>query len=172
MLLTAPMALTAENYYTAAVTSMVLRRHFAQILAGKGMRVNVDYECRRFPQESLLMRVTVSEASADGFASGTSGYSTDGALSVLRTVFENLNDVNVDEAVLASYKERLEKHVTVAKGSPEYWVDAINFRYLDGKDFATGAEGKIKGIAESNVKALLASLRSNSKMKYIITTEK
>ena len=172
MLLTAPMALTAENYYTAAVTSMVLRRHFAQILAGKGMRVNVDYECRRFPQESLLMRVTVSEASADGFASGTLGYSTESALSVMRTVFENLTDINVDKAVLASYKERLEKRVAVAKESPEYWVDAINYRYLDGKDFATGAEGKIKGIAESNVKSLLASLRSNSKMKYIITTEK
>lgn len=169
MLLTAPMALTAENFYTAAATSMVLRRHFAQMLAGQGMRVNVDYECRRFPQESLLMRVTVSEASADGFASGTSGYSTEAALSVLKTVFDNLSAVNVDNAVLASYKERLEKRVTVAKGNPEYWVDAINYRYLDGKDFTTGAEGKIKGITTANVKALLTSLGGNSKMEYIIT---
>lgn len=167
--LTAPMAMTAENSYTAAITSMMLRRHFAQELAGKGMSVDVGYECRRFPQESVLMRVSVSEASSEGFASGTSEYSMGEALSVMRNAFSDLSQVKVDKAALASYKERLERQLAVAKETPEYWVSAINLRYLDGKDFTTGAENKIKSISEANVRAMLDVLGSNSKIEYVIT---
>ena len=167
--LTAPMALTAENYYTAAVTSLVLRRHFAQELAGKGMRVNVTYECRRFPQESVLMRVLVSEAAVDGFASGTTGYTMGAALSTMRKVFADLSAVSVDEKILATYRYRLERHLAREKSNPGYWVDALNLRYLDGKDFTTGAEARIRSINETNVRKMLSALDSNSKIEYVIT---
>ena len=167
--LTAPMAMTAENYYTAMLTSMMLKRHFAMELAGKGMSVDVGYECRRFPQESVLLRVSVSEASSEGFASGTSEYSMGDALSVMRSVLADISQVKLDAAPLASYKERVERQLAILKESPEYWVDAINLRYLDGKDFTTGAEGKIKGISEANIRSLLNTLGSDSKIEYVIT---
>ena len=167
--LTAPMAMTAENYYTAMLTSMMLKMHFALELAGKGMSVDVGYECRRFPQESVLVRVSVSEASSEGFAAGTSEYSMGTALSVMRGVFADISQVKLDAASLASYKERLERLLAISKESPEYWVNAINLRYLDGKDFTTGAEGKIKGISEANIRSLLNTLGGESKIEYVIT---
>lgn len=167
--LTAPLAMTSDNYYTCALASMILRRHFALELAGKGMRVEVSYECRRFPQESVLMRVSVSEASSEGFASGTSDYTMGKALSVMRKVFSDLSKVQVDKNALASYKERLERQLTVAKDTPEYWIDAINLRYLDGKDFTTGAEAKIKSVSEAGIQSLLIRLGSDSKIEYVIT---
>ena len=169
VVLTAPMTMTAENYYAAAMTAMVLRRHFALELAGKGMSVDVGYECRRFPQESVLMRVSVSEASSEGFASGTLDYTMGDALSVMRKVLFDLSVVKLDNAVLASYRERLIRQLTVAKETPEYWIHAINLRYLDGKDFTTGAEGKIKNVSDANIRALLNTLGSNSRIEYVIT---
>ena len=167
--LTAPMALTSENYYTAAVTSMVLRRHFALMLSGKGMRVDVSYDCRRFPQESLLMRVTISEASVEGLAEGTSGYRMGDALSVLRKVYSDIADIGIDANSLASYKFRVEKRLALEKQSPEYWINAFNLRYLDGKDFTTGAEAKIRAISDASVRAMLSTLAVNSKVEYVIT---
>lgn len=167
--LTAPMVLTAENYYTAALTAMVLRRHFALELAGKGMRVNVGCECRRYPQESVLMKISISEASIDGFACGTSDYNMGVALATMRKVFSDMSSVSIDAGVLASYRYQLEKLVAGQKQTPEYWVNALNLRYLDGKDFSTGAEAKINAVAENNIRDLLATLGSNSKIEYVIT---
>jgi len=169
VLLTAPMALTAENHYTAAMTSMVLRRHFAKELAEKGMRVWVGYECRRFPQESVLMRVSVRESSVDGLASGTSRYSISDALSVMKDVFSDLSAIPMDPEILNSYRVLLEKQLSKEKQTPAYWVDALNLRYLEGKDFTTGAESKIKGITEQKIRALLATLEENSRIEYVIT---
>ena len=167
--LTAPMAMTADNHYTAILTAMMLKRHFALELAGKGMSVDIGYESRRFPQESVLIRVSVSEASSEGFASGTSEYSMGEALSLMRSVFFDISQVKLDGAFLASCKERLERQLAVSKESPEYWVNAINLRYLDGKDFTTGADGKIKGVSEAKIRSLLNTLGNDSKIEYVIT---
>ena len=167
--LTAPMALTAENYYTAALASMVLKRHFALDLAGKGMRVNVSHECRRFPQESMAVNIIVSEADKEGFASGTVNCNFDDALLTMKDTFADMSVIKIDDNILASYKGHLEKRLASDKADPEYWIDAINLRYLDGKDFTTGAEAKIKAVTGSKIIALLSSLETNSKIEYVIT---
>lgn len=167
--LSAPIALTAENYYTAAVATMVLRRHFARELAGKGMYVDAECECRRFPQESVMMRVSISEADIDGFASGTSRYSYKEAVSVMKSVFDDMESIPVDESLLSTYRYRIERQVVAWKNRPEYWVNALNLRYLGGKDFTTGAEAKINAITGGQVRAMLSTLCGDSKIEYVIT---
>ena len=115
------------------------------------------------------MRISVSEASSEGFASGTSDYTMGEALSVMRNVFSDLSKVQVDKNVLTSYKERMERQLSVAKDTPEYWITAVNLRYLDGKDFTTGAEAKIKAVSEDGIRSLLKKLGSDSKIEYVIT---
>ena len=167
--LTAPMALTSDNYYTAAITRMVLRKHLAKTMAGKGIRVNVECECRRFPQESVLMRLSLSEASAEGFAVGTSYHTTDEAVAALKKVFAEMSSIDIDENALASYRYRLERHLQIEKARPEYWVNALNLRYLDGKDFTTGAEERIRNVTAARVRSLLTALGADSKIEYVIT---
>lgn len=162
--LTAPMAMTAENYYTAALASMMLKRHFEKELAGRGVRVESGYECRRFPQESVVIRLTLSESG--------SGFSQEDALAVMKNVFADMSAVQIDDDVLASYKSLLERRVVTEKAFPQYWIGAINLRYIDGKDFTTGAEDRIKTVTGNNIKKLLATLGSSSRIEYEITGNK
>ena len=167
-LLTAPMAMSAENYYTAAISSMILRRHLSAVLAEKGMRASVEFSCNRYPQESLVMKVTVEEASSEGLASGAGEFNPEEAMALLQELFADMSVVNVDKDILSSYKFRVERRLSQQKERPEYWVEALNLRYLEGKDFTTGAEAKIKTIAEKNVRAILGTLGSSSEKVFTI----
>ena len=61
-----------------------------------------------------------------------------------------------------------ENHRTMRKQSPDYWVNAILFRYLDGKDFTTDYDEKVDEITPDAVKELLLKLNASSKVEYII----
>ena len=87
----------------------------------------------------------------------------------MKDTFADMSVIKIDDNILASYKGHLEKRLASDKADPEYWIDAINLRYLDGKDFTTGAEAKIKAVTGSKIIALLSSLETNSKIEYVIT---
>ena len=166
--LTAPMAMSAENYYTAAIACMTLRRHLAGVLAEKGMRASVEFSCNRYPQENVVMKVTVEEASVEGLASNVREFDQEEATAILQNLFADMSAVELNKDILSSYKYRVERLLSQRKNRPEYWVDALNLRYLDGKDFTTGAEAKIKAIAEKNVRAMLGILGNSSEKVFTI----
>ena len=167
--ISAPMPLTSDNFYASAMTSMVLRRNLAMASAGKGMRVRVSHECRRHPQENLSMNVSLSEVPTDGFASGTEDYSKEDAFAAVREVMSDLSGLQMDEDMLASYRYRLERHLQLEKEKPEYWLEAIRLRYMEGKDFTTGAEARIQALTETHVRKILSMLDNGTKVEYIIT---
>lgn len=167
--LTAPMAMSAENYYTASIACMTLRRHLAGVLAEKGMRASVEFSCNRYPQENVVMKVTVEQASGEGLASSSREFNPEEATAILQNLFADMSVVELNKDILSSYKYRVERHLSQKKNRPEYWVDALNLRYLDGKDFTTGAEAKIKAIAEKNVRTMLDILGSSSEKVFTIT---
>ena len=166
--LTAPMAMSAENYYTASIACMTLRRHLAGVLAEKGMRASVEFSCNRYPQENVVMKVTVEQASGEGLASSSREFNPEEATAILQNLFADMSVVELNKDILSSYKYRVERHLSQKKNRPEYWVDALNLRYLDGKDFTTGAEAKIKAIAEKNVRTMLDILGSSSEKVFTI----
>jgi mRNA-degrading endonuclease toxin of MazEF toxin-antitoxin module len=167
-LLTAPMAMSAENYYTAAIAAMTLRRHLAGMLAEKGVRASVEFSCNRYPQESVVMKVTVEEAATEGLASGTREFNPEEATAILQRLFADMSVVELNKDILSSYKYRVERHLLQRKNDPEYWVEALNLRYLDGKDFTTSAEARIKSITEKNVRAMLNTLGNSSEKVFTI----
>jgi hypothetical protein len=59
--------------------------------------------------------------------------------------------------------------VAEKKKTPEYWLQRISMRYLDGKDFTTGCDAKIDAVTAEKVKTLLSSLVDGSKVEYIIS---
>lgn len=167
--ISAPMPLTAENYYASALASMVLKRNLSVASAGMGIQVDVTHECRRHPQEVLVLTVSMNEVSVDGFARGTAGYSKDNALAAVREVLSDMSGVKVDDALLASYRYRLERSLQLEKENPEYWIEAVRMRYMEGKDFTTGAEARIKALTADNVRRILSSLDGGTRVEYTIT---
>ena len=168
IVMSVPLPLTSDNYYTAAIASMVLRKRLSEVVSGKGMYLNVTHRCMKYPQERFNIMITLEEASVDGYAPGTAYNAPMEALKALRTALSDMESINISKTELDFYKALLKKSVSVQKTDPEYWLKSLSMRYLDGKDFVTGCDARIDAISAEKVKALLLSLKTGSKVEYII----
>ena len=74
----------------------------------------------------------------------------------------------ISDSVLASSKAYLKSNLAQRMNEPEYWLDAIAKRYLDGKDFTTSYAAKIDAVTADKVKMLLGELNSGSKVEYVV----
>jgi predicted Zn-dependent peptidase len=169
MVLSAPVPLTSRNYYLAEVASMVLKKCIARAIVGMGMYPRMAHECRIYPQERFNVLLSLSEASADGFAKGTVHEDPLQALETVRSVLSDMQSLEFSDAELAVYKASLKQRVELKKADPAYWLSIISRRYIDGKDLFTDYASEIDSITRKDVIALLTSLSKGSRVEYIIT---
>jgi hypothetical protein len=52
--------------------------------------------------------------------------------------------------------------------SPQYWVNAVLLRYLEGKDFTSAYDTEMESVTSDKVKNLLSRLAEASQVEYII----
>ena len=52
--------------------------------------------------------------------------------------------------------------------SPQYWLNAISMRQIEGKDFTTDYKARVDAVTADKVKQILTSLNNASKVEYII----
>ena len=169
MVLSVPMALTADNYYLAAVASLALRNELTKAVAGTGMWLRLSHNCKKDPHERFNMMISLNEASVEGFVPGTVHEDPVVALTVVREALEDPLSLEISDAELSSYKEMLKKYIAERKKDPEYWLEAVSMRYVEGKDFTTGCDARIDAVTVDKVKGLLASLVNGSRVEYIIS---
>lgn len=167
--LSARMPVTAENCMAADIASMLLKRRLAQALEGTDMYLTLSYNCRIYPEERLNVLISVSEADPEGFASGTAGKNPIDALSEIRSVLSDLNEMEISEEMLSSCKTALKDMIENEMKDPRYWTDAITLRYLDGKDLSTDYAAKIKSVTADRVLSVLGMLNEGCKVEYVIS---
>lgn len=167
--ISAALPLTVDNYYASMLTSMILERNLSEASAGTGALVDVVHECRRYPQESILMKVIMREIPVEGFADGTVEYDRKAAVGSVRNVMSSMYDMKMAEDVLTRCRNRMVRSLQMEMKRPEYWMNALKLRYLAGKDFTTGAEARIKALKADDVKRILSYLEKGTKVEYIIT---
>lgn len=160
--------LTVENYMASSIAAEVLRQEISEAISGTGAYIRLAHNCRIYPQERFNVMVTLGEASADGFATGTELAGFEVALDRLRDVLDGLASLNITDDTLSKYKTTLKGHLALQMKTPEYWMHALSMRYLDGKDLTSGYEAKIDAVTAEKVKMILASLTEASKVEYII----
>jgi hypothetical protein len=68
---------------------------------------------------------------------------------------------------LKQYKAFLKNQLSVEMNDPQYWVDAIVVRYLDGKDLTTGYAANIDALSKDDVKRVLALIDRGCKVEYV-----
>ena len=167
MVMSAPMSLTADNYYVAAIASLALKKELTNAVSRTGMSLQVRHSCRKDPQERFNLMISLNEASVDGFAPGTAVNDPMVAVAAVRSALANPRSLKLTKEELDAYKAYLKKDIAERKKTPEYWLQQISMRYLDGKDFTTGCDAKIDAVTADKVKALLASLIDGPKVEYI-----
>ena len=169
IVMSVPMLLTSDNYYVASLAMMALKKHLVKAVTGKGMWLQMYYNCHKYPQERLNLMISLEEASVEGFAPGTAHDAPMEALAAVRQALDEPRSLVITDAELASYKAMLKKHVAEEKLSPEYWLRSIVRRYTDSKDFSTGSDARIDAVTVDKVKSMLSSLVGGSKVEYIIS---
>ncbi len=148
------MPLTSDNFFAADLASMVMKREMARQLNMSGMHFNISVTFKIYPEERLNVLVSVPSASLKN-------------LSDVRSAFAELRTVDITDDELKSYKETLKSNMVKETRSPEYWVDAIVLRYLEGKDLTTNYAARIDALNADKVKAVLTLLDGGSKVEYV-----
>lgn len=155
VVMSAPLAYSADNHYASGLAAMVLRKGIIRKIAGKGVSLRFMHECLRYPQERFNVMLSVSGGSAD-------------VAVLVRTVLDDAGSWDISDAELASYKDLFKQQMSVRREDPEYWIEAIAMRYLDGKDFTTGCDAKIDAVTEDRILKILSSLNDGLRVEYII----
>lgn len=167
--MSAPLILSADNFMAAEIASMVLRNHLSAALIGTGMYVTVEHDCRIYPQERFNVMISLNEASPDGYSSSTVPSGPIEALSIIRSVLNDVSGMVVDDAQVNVLKQQLKGSLALEMKDPFYWLNVISRRYLAGKDFTTGYEAKIDSVTAAKVKEILLALNEGTKVEYIIS---
>ena len=171
MVMSAPVPLTAHNFYLAEIAAMVLKKCIARTVVGMGMYPIISHECRIYPQERFNLMLSLSDVSTEGFAKGTVSQAPLEALQAVRSVLADVDSLEFSDAELSVYKASLKQSVELKKNDPDFWLAMIFRRYLDGKDLYTGYAAEIDSITRKDVVALLSSLCKGSRVEYIVTAK-
>lgn len=166
--LSVPMPLAAENKMASEIAAMVLKRSLSSAIQKTGMSVDISSNTRIYPQERFNVMISLKEASADGFAEGVEHGGALEALRILRTTLRSLETTEVTDVVVKAYKEWLKNDITYHMKSPQYWVNAISMRQIEGKDFSTDYKARVDAVTRDKVKQIITSLNNASKVEYII----
>lgn len=165
--LSARMPLTSANYLAACISVMTIEHDLAEALASSGMSFEVMFNCRIYPEERINMLVTVYGVDEDGLALGQKGKRAIDALADVREVLSGLASKNITDQQLEQYKAYLKNQMSVDMKNPQYWVNAITARYLDGKDLTTGYAANIDALTKEDVKRVLALIDGGCKVEYV-----
>ena len=145
-----------------------LKQLISKSIDGTGMYLRLVHDCRIYPQERFNMMITLEEADPQGFAHDVQLTGSSSALAILRKILEDLPNIELNDEDLVKHKEVLKGQIATKLSDPQYWVQSIAKRYLDGKDFTTSYESRIDAITAEKVKSILASLSDTSRVEYII----
>jgi hypothetical protein len=83
-------------------------------------------------------------------------------------MFQDLSQTKISDKSLNACKAYLKSYLAQKMKEPEYWLDAISKRFLDGKDFTSSYAAKIDAVNAESVRNLLNSLNNGSKVEYVV----
>jgi predicted Zn-dependent peptidase len=158
-----PMPLTGGNCAVSDVASMVLKKKLSSALVGTGMFAKVYADTRITPNERFNVLIVLEEVPGAGRVDAE-----EAARRVVRSELSEEGLAEITDVQVDACKTWLKHNRQVKEKSPEYWVNALLFRYLDGKDFTTGYAANVDAVSSEDVIDLLMSLNKSGKVEYII----
>ena len=168
MVMSVELPLTIDNKMAATVAAMVLKQSLANAIVDTGMYLSLAYSFDVYPQERFSVRISLNEADSDGFASGVDLAGPVSALETVRDALSDLSKTSISKGDMAAFKMLLKERVKYQYSDPQFWVNALVERYIDGKDFTTGYEAKVDAVSEEKVMAILTALNDGTKIEYAV----
>ena len=163
----ARMPLTAQNCLAADMAMLFLESRLTEVLAESGMAFELAHDFRIYPEERLNILVSVYEADEKGLASGISPSGSIEVLDKLRGALSDMRSAEITDAAFRNFKAYMKNRIGLNMKDPEYWMNAIAMRYLDGKDVTTGYAANIDAMTQEDVKRVFSLLDKGSKVEYV-----
>lgn len=168
IVMSAPIPLSMDNYMTATVAAKVLEKALSDALVNTGMYSDVSYSFVITPQERLSVMVSVLPLSRKAYASYIDPTGPIEALAIVRSIMQDLSKTKIPDSAVASAKAYIKSLIAQRMTEPEYWLDAIAKRHLDGKDFTTSYAAKVDAVNADKIRALLSEVNNGSKVEYVV----
>ena len=169
VVLSAPLALTIDNFMAVEVAAMMLKKYLAEALVDSEMYLNISHECKIYPSERVNFHISLNEISPDGFSSDIVHTDNLDALAIVRTVLSGLSGKEISGEDVEVFKQQLKSRMDQEMKEPFYWLNVISRRHLAGKDFTSNYAARIKAVNADRVKKILSSLNEGTKVEYIVS---
>jgi len=156
--MSARLPMTADNHVAAEMAAMSLQETVNRALEPLGLRADIDYARRIYPEERFSVMLTV-----EGDCGGE-------ALELLRQAVASSPE-KVDADHVAACRKYLKHAHSVRTREPSWWLYPIAMRYLDGKDYTSYYDDKVDAVDASDVAEILSLLCSGSRIEYIVNVE-
>ncbi|MGN1219540.1 MAG: hypothetical protein ACI4TU_01220 [Candidatus Cryptobacteroides sp.] len=168
ILMSSPYPLTADNVITAQIAGLVMQRRLSETLAKSGMYADVSAEVFIYPQERARMRLKIGMADASGFALDNQPCEPLRALSMIRSCIGDIGKQAIGDKELAACKKNIKGRLETQMKDPQWWMEILTRRYMDGKDLYTNLLSKVDGVSSQKVSDLLDKLARGSRVEYLI----
>lgn len=165
--LSVPMALTIDNFMTAEIVSMVLKKKLSEAIVNTGMYLEVSHECRIYPHERLNVHILLTEVPADGFSSEVTPTGAIEALLIIRNTLDDISSAEVTKTEVDNFKTRLKCGMAIEMNTPFYWLNVISRRHLAGKDFTSRHEARIDAVTVEAVAEMISHLNDGARVEYM-----
>ena len=169
VVLSAPLALTIDNFMTVEVAAMMLKKYLADAVIDSEMYLEIDHECKIYPSERVNFHISLNEISPEGFSSGIVHTDNLDALAIVRNVLSEMADKEISNEDVEVFKAQLKNRMDQEMKEPFYWLNVISRRHLAGKDFTSNHAARIKAVNADKVKKLLSSLNEGTKVEYVVS---
>ena len=168
ILMSSPYPLTTDNVITAQIAGLVMQRRLSETLAKSGMYADVLSEVFIYPQERARMRIKTGIADASGFALDNQPTDPLRTLSMIRSCIGEVGKEAVSDKELAACKKNIKGKLETQMKDPQWWMEILTRRYMDGKDLYTNLLSKVDGVSSQKVSDLLDKLVRGSRVEYLI----
>lgn len=158
--MSARLPMTAENYMASEMAAMVLKEVLSEALAPCGVSVRIYHSRKIYPEDRIGVMVLLRGAGMSQEVLGT-----------LRRAVAGASGSEVQAGYVAACREYMKHKYASLMKDPEYWLQAVALRYLDGKDYTTGYAARIDAVSADDVKRILQLLDDGSKVEYIINSK-
>ena len=107
-------------------------------------------------------------ADASGFALDNRPSDPLRALSMIRSCIGEIGKQTVGDKELAACKKNIKGKLETQMEDPQWWMEILTRRYMDGKDLYTNLLSKVDAVSSQKVSDLLEKLVLGSRVEYLI----
>jgi hypothetical protein len=157
--MSARLPMTAENYMASEMAAMVLKEILSEALEPYGVSPQIYHSRKIYPEDRLSVMVLLH---GDGLSRDVPG--------ILRRALAGASGSDVAAGYMAACRAYIKNKYSVLMKEPEYWLQAVALRYLDGKDYTTGYAARVDAVSADDIRKILQALDGGSKVEYIINS--